>query len=73
MIGGRGCVEVAKIPRTPKWESQKYTNLSRMNLATLWLRNSSLKVLIKNISTDKLSPLKITFPNTYCTIELEVF
>ncbi len=73
MIGGRGCMEVAKIPRTPKWESQKYTNLSRMNLATLRLRNSSLKVLIKNISSDKLSPLKITFPNTYCTIKLEVF
>lgn len=73
MIGGSGCMEVGKFPRTPKWESQKYTNLSRLNLATLWPHKSSLKVLIKNISSDNLSPLKITFPNTYCTIKLETF
>jgi hypothetical protein len=63
-------MEVAKIPRTPKWESQKSTNLSN---ESYWPHNSSLKVLIKNISSDKLSPFKRTFPNTYCTIKLEVF
>ncbi len=70
MIGGRGCMEVAKIPRTPKWEPQQYTNLSNESYLP---HNSSLKVLIKNISSDKLSPSKRTFPNTYCTIKLEVF
>jgi hypothetical protein len=77
MIGGRGCMEGV----VWKWQkflglqngSLKNTQICQMNLAILWPHNSSLKVLIKNISSDKLSPLKRTFPNTYCTIQLEMF